>query len=275
MRMTTLTLLPILVIAVSCGGSSSPEATAVVQTSSGPVVGKSAPSNDDIIAKAYDPDYAAPADFFVDERTATETGSFTIHHVLDTSRSYEVCSNDMTEATAWEDADNASRAVSGPLVAIHETDRYFEFVRELTYDDDVGNVGDPTSPGYARIFKCNHTNRSGVDRNLLDGYSGVRNAQPLTAAELRDFTEYLWQFRFFNVKHKVVIDSYGESTPGNTVHTLLLALVHSQGPENCDRVELVEWQFSADEQTREVSRTFQVVRDFEAQVAGGVPSICG
>lgn len=274
MRTTTLSLLPILAIAVSCGGSSSSEEAAVTHSAPAPVITKAMPSNDDIISKAYDPDYFVPDNFFVDERAATETRSYTVHHVLDVSRSYEVCTDDMVQATEWEDADNAARAVSGPLVAIHETDRYFEFVRELAYDDDVGNVSDPTSPGYGRVFKCNHTNRSGVDRNLLDGYSGVRNAQPMTSSELKDFTEYLWQFRFFNVKRKVVIDSYGETVQGNQVHTLLLALVHSQGPENCDRVEVVEWQFSTDGQSGQVSRSFETEREFEAEIVAGVPSIC-
>lgn len=274
MRKTTLALLPILTIAVSCGGSSSPEAPAAIESApAAPVVTSQLPSNEQIISKVYDPEYNVPENFFVDER-ASETRTYTVHHVLDVSRSYEVCTDDMVQATEWEDADNASRAVSGPLVGIHETDRYFEFVRELAYDDDVGNVNDPTSPGYGRVFKCGHTNRSGVDRNLLDGYSGIRNADPMTAAEIRDFTEYLWQFRFFNVKHKVVIDSYGENVQGSQAHTLLLALVHSQGAASCDRVELVEWQFSANAQSGEISRSFDVVREFEAEIVGGVPSLC-
>ena len=274
MRTTKLALLPILVIAVSCGGSGGSDVPAPLEaTPAAPSATKTLPSNEIIMSRAYDPGYNVPANFFVDDR-ASETRSYTVHHVLDISRSYEVCSDDVVEATDWEQADNASRAVSGPLVAIHETDRYYEFVRELSYDDDVGNVGEPTSPGFGRVFKCSHTNRSGVDRNLLDGYSGIRNADPMTAGEIRDFTEYLWQFRFFNVKHKVVIDSYGEDAQGGQAHTLLLALVHSQGANNCDRVELIEWQFMADTLSGEVTRTFEVVREFEAEIVGGVPSIC-
>ena len=47
----------------------------------------------------------------------------------------------------------------------------------------------------ARVFKCAYLDRS--DANLRDsaGPAGQLNRRPLTAAELRDLSEYLWQFR--------------------------------------------------------------------------------
>ena len=267
-------MIPLLAVTVSCGGSgggNSDPAPAAVQTLPSPAA---LPDDQDIMAKAYDVNYSVPEGFYVDPLTETESRSYTVHHVLDESGSYEMCSDDMVEAQAWEAADNASRAVSGELVTILENDRYFEFVRELSYEQDVGNIDDMTSPGYARVFKCAHTNRTGVERNEVDGFSGIRNAQPVNARDLRDFTEYLWQFRFFTAKRAVVIDSYAGSDRENPLHTLLLALVVSQGTGKCDRIDVVEWQFSADQMSGEVSRRYDIRRSFEAELANGVARLC-
>jgi hypothetical protein len=232
--------LPVLTIAAACGSSGPADTHKNTETP-----GSQAyvlPSNDDILAKAYDSGYNVPVGFYVDERAET-TRSYTIHHVLDESNSFEVCSDDLVDAQALESADNDSRAVNGYYVTSFENGRYYEFVRELNYTQDVGNIGDITSPGYARVFKCKHTNRDGVDRSLLDGYSGRLDSERLDAATLREFTEYLWQFTFFNVSAKKVIDSYGSATkkvidsygsatPSAFRHTLLLALVVNQGVDD-------------------------------------------
>jgi hypothetical protein len=206
--------LPVLTIAAACGSSGPADTHKNTETP-----GSQAyvlPSNDDILAKAYDSGYNVPVGFYVDERAET-TRSYTIHHVLDESNSFEVCSDDLVDAQALESADNDSRAVNGYYVTSFENGRYYEFVRELNYTQDVGNIGDITSPGYARVFKCKHTN---LDSERLD------------AATLREFTEYLWQFTFFNVSAKKVIDSYGSATPSAFRHTLLLALVVNQGVDD-------------------------------------------
>jgi len=105
------------------------------------------PSDEQVMAMAYDNMYNAPENFFVDERSNT-TGSYTIYQVKDESVSYELCTNDYAEASAWESADNASRSVDGLYVDSYENDRYFEFIRELAYADGIGNISDPTSPGF-------------------------------------------------------------------------------------------------------------------------------
>ena len=272
MKLSTQSLLPILAIVAACGGSGSTETSPPVNTA-----GNQAyvlPSDAVILAKAYDTNYSVPDGFFVDERAET-TRSYTVHHVLDDSNAFEVCSDDLVDAQALEAADNDSRAVSGYYVSSHETERYFEFVRELAYTEDVGNIADVTSPGYARIFKCGHTNRNGVDRSLLDGYSGRINPQYLDANALRVFTEYLWQFRFFNTTHKKVISSSDAGNISSPLqHTLLLAFVYNQGQDSCDRVDVVEWRFRADPASGDISREFETLRSFEATFSGGIPSLC-
>ena len=263
MRISTFALLPLLVIGAACGGSGS-------GSDAPPPADSTAVADDvEILGKVYDSTYSVPAGFFVDER-ATTTRSYTVHHVLDDSNSFERCSDDLVEAQDWEAADNASRAVSGYYVTSHENDRYFEFVRELAYNDDVGNISEPTSPGYGRVFKCSHTNRDGVDRTLLDGYAGRLDPARLNPDSLREFTEYLWQFTFLNVSAKKVITSYGDEMQ----HTLLLALLVNQGDGACDRVDVVEWRYVADPTNGEIMRQFDLLRSFEATIDAGLPAFC-
>ena len=266
MKLSTLSLLPVLVISAACGGSGATDTTTPAAAQSAPLLADS-----DILGKAYDPQYNVPPGFFVDER-ATTTRSYTVHHVLDTSASYEMCTDDLVEAQAWEDADNEARAVSGYYVTSYENDRYFEFVRELSYTEDVGNISEPSSPGYARVFKCNHTNRDGVDRSLVNGYAGKLNPGQLNVATLREFTEYLWQFTFFDVTAKKVIASYSDAP--SLRHTLLLAFVINQGTDSCDRIDVVAWQFDADPASGEVTQRFETVRSFAASILAGQPSLC-
>ena len=264
-------LLPILAIATACGGSGS--STESQPGAPGVQAAKTLPTNEQILSKVYDSSYNVPDDFFVDER-ASMTRSYTLHHVLDASNSFERCTDDLVIAQAWEEADNASRAVSGYYVTSYENDRYFEYARELAFNDDVSNIGDITSPGFARVFKCGHTNRDGVDRQLLDGYAGRLDPAILDAQSLREFTEYLWQFRFFQVSDKKVLESTSESLGNGLQHTLLLALVTNQGTDRCDLVEVVAWHFQADSATGEIERRFELVRSFEASFVDGEASLC-
>ncbi len=273
MKLSTFFLLPVLAIAAACGGSGA-NSEEIPPRAAEPADLSNIPDDQQILSKAYDPNYGVPDDFYVDERAVTSTRSYSLHHVLDASSSYERCTDDLVVAQEWEQADNDSRAVSGYYVTSLENERYFEFVRELDYDQDIGNVGEPTSPGYARVFKCNYTDRSGVDRNLLDGYSGRLSVRPLTANSLQDLIEYLWQFRFFNVSRKAVVASYGSSDDTGFSHTLLLALVYKQGSSQCDRVDVVEWRFKIDAGSDEMMREFDTIRSFEAETRDGTAQLC-
>jgi hypothetical protein len=265
-------LLPAALIAAACSGSgergpetggsraAAGEAALVVET--------------DIAALVYDPDYSVPAGFFEDERAGTGR-SYTLHHVLDASGSYELCTDDYAVASSWEEADNAERSVQGYLVEAYDNDRYFEFARELAYDSDVGNVDGTTSPGFARVFKCSSTNRDGVDRSLLSGYAGTLNSRPLSADSIRVFTEYLWQFAFFPVSYSKVVDSYGGTTGSAHTHTLQLALATRQGAGRCDLIEVANWVFSVDRDSGIVEMQFTTVHRFEAKLEDGGIRICG
>ena len=233
-------LLPLLALTAACGGSAGDTGTGDAVQTQAPQQSVLPPTQE-ILRKTYDTSYHVPDDFFVDERAATEVRSYTVHHVLDSTRSFELCSDDLLEAQAWEEADNLSRAVQGYFVTSIETDRYFEFVRELAYDQDIGNVDDITSPGYARVFKCGYVERTGVDRSAVDGYSGRLQAAPGSPASLRDFTEYLWQFRYFDVTRKLVLDTWSTSDESRPQHSLLYRSARQSGQRSlrsnrCHRV---------------------------------------
>ncbi len=273
MKLSLLLLIPIFAGTAACGGSGT-ESQLPPMLEQAPQALSSAPDDSEILSKAYDPNYTVPTDFFIDDRARDTSRSYTVHHVLDSSKSYELCSNDLVIAQAWEQADNDARAVNGYYVASVENERYFEFIRELEYEQDVGNVNDLTSPGYSRVFKCDSANRDGVDRSLVDGYSGRLTADLVDSVVLKQFTEYLWQFRFFDVSRKVVINSLGSQGADGPTHTLVLAFVVNQGTDRCDRVDVVQWQFQADSVNHEVNREFEVIRSFEAEMSGGSPRFC-
>ncbi len=230
-------------------------------------------SDEQVMALAYDNTYNAPENFFIDERADT-TGSYSIYHVKDESVSYELCTNDYAEALAWESADNASRSVNGLYVGSYENDRYFEFIRELDYTDGVGNISDPTSPGFSRVFKCSYVNRDGVDRNLRNGYAGRLDVRPLSGQEIRTFAEYMWQFTFFWPAKKTVLESFATERQDDYQHTLRLAFVTNQGFEQCDLVEVVDWLFTVDKGDGQVTKEFRLLYQFNAELVNGTPRRC-
>lgn len=273
MRISKFLWIPLLSVAAACGGSGS-SASAVAESTIGAASQNDAMLTDSqIIALVYDNHYSVPAGFYVDERAQTDR-SFTIHHVLDNSDSYEVCTDDYAEALAWEEADNASRSVQGYFVESYENERYFEFARELSYNSDVGNIDDITSPGFGRVFKCSNTSRDGVDRMLLSGFAGTLNAHPLDADSVRVFSEYLWQFTFFPNSRKKVIGMRAAETPGELQHVLELAFATNQGSGNCDLIEIVDWRFSANRQSGAVEHHFEITRTFEARLDTAGPVLC-
>lgn len=270
MRLSITLLPPILAVLAACGGSSAPSMPSGGSDSG---TALALPSDEAIVAKVYDPDYSAPDGFFVDERANTPQ-SYTVHHVLDESLSFERCTDDFSVAEAWESDDNDARNVNGYYVGAYENDRYFEFIRELAYDDDVGSIEDLTSPGFARVFKCSNTSRDGVDRSLLTGFAGRINARPLSQERVRDFAEYLWQFTFFPSRHRVVLESVPVESDAGPGHVLLLAFASSQGTGRCDLVEVVEWRFDADAQSGTMNSQFNSLRRFEADASGAGPRLC-
>jgi hypothetical protein len=227
----------------------------------------------EIVELVYDTAYRVPPAFYVDER-ASNDDSYTLYHVKDESNSYEVCTDQFDEASTIESADNDARAVQGLYVGSYENSRYFEFVRELANPGGVGNVPESTSPGYARVFKCNYVDLVGVDRNLHNGFAGRLAVSPPTLEVTKEFVEYLWQFVFFWPAQAKVIGTHSGASATSYWHTLVLAVRTVQGGGKCDRIDVVEWQFLADKATGEMEKAFVPLSSFEANILNGVPALC-
>jgi len=256
---------------VACGGSA-PDEPGDAQAPEA-INARQLPTDAEIIAKVYDTTFSVPEGFFVDERANTQR-SYSLYHVKDASISYEICTDDYDEAYELEAADNELRAVNGYYVGAIENNKYFEFIRELSYPDGVGNVADLTSPGFSRVFKCSSINRDGVDRNLRNGYAGTLNERPLSVDSIRIFTEYMWQFTFFPNTQKKVLQSFSTEKNDAYEHTLLLAFAINQGFGNCDRIEVVDWVFTADKMSGEITKDFIFLFAFNAQINNGIPEKC-
>lgn len=252
----------------ACAGGGDPATVQTTASASGTL-----PADQAIAALVYDADYQTPPGFYVDERAGTPR-SYTLHHVLDESGSYELCSDDYAEALAWEAADSAARGVQGYYVESRDSDRYFEFVRELAYENDIGNVDDLTSPGFGRVFKCSSIDRTGVDRSLVSGYAGRVNARPLDSDAVRIFSEYLWQFAFFPAGRRKVLSSFGSEHEEWLEHTLHIALAVTRGAGDCDRIEVASWRFTADRATGDVAMRFSILRSFDALLDDDAVQIC-
>lgn len=233
----------------------------------------SLPTNGQVLSKAYDSSYQTPEQFYVDERAATP-GSYSVYHVKDVSVSYELCTDDFSEALAIDAADNASRAVNGEMVTSIENSRYFEFVRELTYPDSIGNISDPVSPGFSRVFKCSYVNRDGADRNLRNGFAGMLHTRPLSESVVKTYAEYMWQFTFFWPAKPKVLNSYSAETENAFQNTLQLILVTNQGDARCDLIEVVDWEFSVDKNTGQITKAYRKLYETEAQLIDGSPQEC-
>lgn len=262
-------LLPCLLGLVACpsGGSNDDPPSSAVQA-------KTLPDNSEVMAKVYNGLYQVPESFYIDERADTSR-SYSLYHVKDISVSYERCSQDYSEALDWETVDNDSRSVSGSFVGSYENDRYYEFIRELAYPDSLGNIEGLTSPGFARVFKCNYVDRDGVDRNLLDGYAGTLNMRPLSIDAIKTYSEYMWQFTFFWPATKTVLETHSAEQLDAYQHTLVLAFLTNQGTDKCDLIDVVDWIFTVDKTDGTIAKEFRLRRQFEAQLINGVPETCG
>lgn len=232
------------------------------------------PPTEEVLVKVYDGLYQTPDYFFIDERADTPR-SYTVYHVKDGSMSYELCTNDYYRALEWETADHDSREVNGHYVGSYENDRYFEFIRELSYPSSVGNIGDPTSPGFARVFKCSYLNRDGVDRNIRNGYAGTLNLKAPSKEAIRTFTEYMWQFTFFWPAEKKVLETFSTETETAFQHTLVLVFATKQGMGQCDLIEVVDWVFSVNKDNSKMTKEFKHLYDMQAQLVNSVRKKCG
>jgi len=145
---------------------------------------------------------------------------------------YELCTDDWNEALAWSELGAQHAPQYADLVETNDDPRYFEFGRV--------RQGDPTFYVRARVFKCAYLDRAAANLRATVGPAGTLNRRPLTAVELRDLSEYLWQFTKYNNVGYAVLDSSGSAGAANLSHTLHIgALARGGISSGCHRVDVI------------------------------------
>lgn len=180
---------------------------------------------------------------------------------------HELCTNDWNQAMDWSESSAQNAPQYANLVATNDDARYFEF--------DRIRQGDPQFYLRARIFKCAYLDRATADLRTAIGAAGQINQRPLTAADLRTLSEYLWQFTAYNNFGHVVLKSSGATTGTVLTHTLIMGkLVRDGLSASCDRVDVIAWRHSADARSGELQLAIETLWSFGAREIGGVAQLC-
>jgi hypothetical protein len=180
---------------------------------------------------------------------------------------YELCTDDWNQALAWSELGAQNAPQYSDLVETNDDPRYFEFGRV--------RQGDPTFYVRARVFKCTYLDRAAANLRASAGPAGTLNRRPLTAAELRDLSEYLWQFTTYNNVGYAVLESGGSSTATALSHTLHLGVLARGGiSSSCDRVNVIAWRHTMDTTTGALQLEVTTLWSFGARESAGVVSLC-
>jgi hypothetical protein len=127
-----------------------------------------------------------------------------------------------------------------------------------------------------RVFKCSYVDRTTANLNADEGAAGQLNLRPLTAAELRTFSEYLWSFTPYNNYGHAVLKSEAGTAGGALTHTLYLASLVAHGMSStCDRIEVVAWRHRLDSSTGELTLEVDTEFSFGARENNGGVELCG
>lgn len=251
------------------GGSSAPAPTASAPPR--PVV----QSDLQIAQSVYGVGPRTPADFYSDPPPSGHGYVATMHvknasidaAVVAPAPVYELCTDDWNEALAWSEMSAQNEPQPSDLVETNDDSRYFEFGRV--------RQGDPTFYVRARVFKCAYLDRAAANLRAAAGPAGKLNRRPLTAVELRDLSEYLWQFTQYNNVGYAVLASGGISSAAALTHTLHIgSLARGAISSTCDRIDVVSWRHTLDATTGSLQLDVTTLWSFGAREAAGVVSLC-
>ena len=180
---------------------------------------------------------------------------------------YELCTDDWNQALSWSELGAQNSPQYSDLVETNDDPRYFEFGRV--------RQGDPTFYIRARVFKCAYLDRAAANLRAAAGPAGTMNRRPLTAAELRDLSEYLWQFTKYNNVGYAVLESSGSASASALAHTLHIGVLARGGiSSSCDRVDVIAWVHSLDTASGTLQLEVTTLWSFGAREASGVVSLC-
>lgn len=180
---------------------------------------------------------------------------------------HELCTDDWNQALSWSEEDAQEAQLYSPLVETNDEPRFFEFGRT--------RASDPKFYVRQRVFKCSYVDRATVDLRDPEGAAGLLNLRPLTGAELKTLSEYLWTFTEYNNFGSAVLKSSGAAESASFSHSLYIAsLTRSPVSSDCDRIEVLEWKHSVDSSTGALTLNVDTVFSFGARETSGGVELC-
>jgi hypothetical protein len=180
---------------------------------------------------------------------------------------FELCTDDWDEALTWSELNAQSAPAYADLVETNEASRYFEFGRT--------RIGEPQFYVRERVFKCAYVDRSTADLRKNEGAAGLLNKRPLTAEDLKAFSEYVWSFTTYNNVGHAVLKSSGTANSAALAHTLhIAALDRNAISSTCDRIAVLAWRHIADASTGELTLDVRTEFSFGARGSGGIVELC-
>jgi hypothetical protein len=262
-----LILVVIILMTAGCGGESSATAT---QGTGGIALSAAQLA---IAEKLYAGSPRTPADFYIDPPLAAASGTVSTLHLknddLNTGAAarFELCSDDLGQALSWSETKASTQGTYADMVEVNANARYFEVVRVPRNDSSARERH--------RVFRCSYVDRSATDLASDTGSAGRVNIRPITAAELRQLSEYLWQFTLFNNADHVVLESRAGSGNATLTHDIDMArLTRAASAGGCDRIELLRWTHSVDALTGLAQRRLGNTDSFQARRVGGAIQAC-
>jgi hypothetical protein len=260
------------------GGAAAPASGSAPQTVQSPPA-SAAPSTAaadlSLADRLYKGTQRTPEGFDVETRPANVTGTLSTRHLKNTdfsngqqaiSPTYEVCTNDMAQAIAWSEAQAGWNGQYSDMSEVHGDAHLWEITRVPR--------ADATALLRHRVFRCDYLDRTNTDLRADAGAAGSMNQRPLTAAELDELAEYLWQFTMFNNSDTAVQSSSGSISGGSLVHTIRMGQLVRGTSGACDTVQLVDWTHTMDSTTGALTRSLTNVRTFKAKSAAGTTELC-
>lgn len=252
----------------ACGGGGSDAAVAAPPGAAyGITLG-----NLDIATALYQDSQRTPPGFFADPAPAG-VGIVATHHLrsaelaLAGNGNFEVCTDDWNQALAWSEQAASQGGSYASLAGNSDTSRYFEF--------DRVPPGTPQQWLRQRIYLCSYLDRSDTTADVYSGPAGVLNAQPRSAAQVRELAEYLWQFTGWNNYGNAVLASLDETAAAGVGHTLVIASLSPSGSGNgCDRIDVLAWRHDLDSSSGALQRRLTLLWSFSARQDGAVAVDC-
>jgi hypothetical protein len=213
-----------------------------------------------------------PSGFYAETQPVVQ-GYVSVAHLKNTDLTgaltgvqYELCTDDWNTALAWSEQVATAQQLSS-LVETNTTTRYYEFVHTRS--------GTPIGYVHSRVYRCTYLDRSAVDlRSNANTVAGTLNLRPITATDLQQLSEYLWQYTTYNNYGNAVLKSSAATISNGFQQTLIIASMTPATSGSCDHVQVIGWSHSVNAQTGALTNAIEPLWDFGAQRTAGVVTMC-